>query len=251
MSFSAKSQGRNSNLWVHRLLRYQHSASMAHFGTKSLAWGVRCSASNVIKPCAWYQLGMVKLHMLGKYWCTKHIYMFEDGAHKQTHTTKKHTHTHTHRHTEQHNRTQHNRTELNTKCKQHTLMTLLATYKRRHTMNLFHPICKCCTTKNGKESKNFQLLLATYGQITATMVSTCQYHVCSQCPITFPSMARRLKDMDLFGILELATKSYPWTTGFLVRFLTEAGGKIPKLLHVQHMLLSTIWCWISKDLLDD
>ena len=72
---------------------------------------------------------MVKLHMLCKYWRVKHVYMFEDSAHKQTHT---HTHTHTrtraqtkntqkHAHTKQHNTVtaQQNRTELNAKRKQH------------------------------------------------------------------------------------------------------------------------------------
>ena len=117
---------------------------------------------------------MVKLHMLCKYWRIKHVYMFEDSAHKQSHTRAQTKNTQKHAHTKQHNTvtTQQNRTELNAKRKQHThntsqhtLMTLLATYKRRHTMNLFDPICKFCTTKNGKESKHFQVLLTTYDQI--------------------------------------------------------------------------------------
>lgn len=205
---------------------------------------------------------MVKLHMLCKYWRIKHVYMFEDSAHKQTHTRAQTKNTQKHAHTKQHNTVtaQQNRTELNAKRKQHTHTTHHNTHLWLSSLHtsvgiqwtysiLFASVAQ---PRMGRSPNIFKYRWPHMAKFLATMGSTtCQYHVWSQCPITFPWMARRLKDMDLFGILELATKPYPWTTGFLVSFLTEAGGKIPKLLHVQHMLLSTIWCWISKDLLDD
>lgn len=205
---------------------------------------------------------MVKLQVFCKYWCIKHVYMFEDSAHKQTHTRAQTKNTQKHAHTKQHNTvtTQQNRTELNAKRKQHTHTTHHNTHLWLSSLHtsvgiqwtysiLFASVAQ---PRMGRSPNIFKYCWPHVAKFLATMGSTtCQYHVWSQCPITFPWMARRLKDMDLFGILELATKPYPWTTGFLVSFLTEAGGKIPKLLHVQNMLLSTIWCWISKDLLDD
>ena len=121
--------------------------------------------------------GIVKLHKLSNYvdilntsTCLKPC--------TQTSTQIK-THTHRTTNTTQHNRKDQNRTEhTNNTHTQHThtthntLMTLLSTCKRRRTMNLFDPICNCCTSKDGKESKHFQLTLTTYGQITCHHVST-------------------------------------------------------------------------------
>ena len=49
--------------------------------------------------------------------------------------------------------------------------------------------------------------------------------------------ARALEDMYLLGILPFPTESYPCSSGFSMGSLTKAGGEIPKLFHVQHMLL--------------
>lgn len=43
--------------------------------------------------------------------------------------------------------------------------------------------------------------------------------------------------MYLLGILQFPTESYPCSSGFSMGSLTKAGGEIPKLFHVQHMLL--------------
>lgn len=251
MSFPAKSQGRNSNLWVHLLQRYQHSASMAHFGTKSLAWGVRCSASNVIKPCAWSTSwnGQVTHTCLKTVRTNKHTHAHKQKTHRNTHTQNNTT-------LSQHNKIEQNSTQNanNTHTTHHNTHLWLSSLHTSVGIQWTYSIlfASVAQPRMGRSPNIFKYCWPHMAKFLATMGSTtCQYHVWSQCPITFPWMARRLKDMDLFGILELATKPYPWTTGFLVSFLTEAGGKIPKLLHVQHMLLSTIWCWISKDLLDD